>query len=156
MRINSLRIRLLQNWTWWEFLCPKAPMPNWKPTVWTSRFQSLLPLLISSIPISTHSFPGFSKPENSHILNFLSINSLSYSLRFSLTNLHYLRKGLEIYQNPKHQLEKKIWSASDSSNFVISTIYRNVILLANSSYIGMIWIKMWLLELKPINDMLPL
>ena len=44
-------------------LCPKALMPSWKPTVWTSRYRNLLPLLKSSTPISTYSFPSFSKPE---------------------------------------------------------------------------------------------
>ena len=46
-----------------RFLCPKALMPSWKPTVWTSRYRNLLPLLKSSTPISTYSFPIFSKPE---------------------------------------------------------------------------------------------
>ena len=48
------------------------------------KVSNLLPLLKSSTPISTHSFPGFSKPEKQPLLKFLLLyRSFLFSPFFS-------------------------------------------------------------------------
>ena len=55
-KINLRKTKSLQNWIWWVSPCPKVPMRNWRPTAWTSRYQSLSLLLKFFIRITTLTF----------------------------------------------------------------------------------------------------